>query len=177
MYFFTSDEHYNHKNIIKYCNRPFGSIKEMDDELIARHNSIVTEHDTTIHAGDFAFVKNIQEANKYFERLNGKHTCLKGSHDKWMLEFILRIWERTIEKQFIVVCHYAMRTWHRSHYNSWQLFGDSHGKLEPVGKQWDIGVDNNAFYPVSFDQIKSIMKDRPDNFNLVNDNFNLVNKE
>jgi calcineurin-like phosphoesterase family protein len=60
-----------------------------------------------------------------------------------------------------------MRTWARSHYNSWQLYGHSHGKLEPIGKQWDIGVDNNNYYPVSFDQITEIMKTRPDNPNLI----------
>jgi calcineurin-like phosphoesterase family protein len=60
-----------------------------------------------------------------------------------------------------------MRVWPRSHYNSWQLYGHSHGRLEPVGKQWDVGVDNNNFYPVSFDQLVEIMKNRPDNFNLV----------
>jgi calcineurin-like phosphoesterase family protein len=40
-----------------------------------------------------------------------------------------------------------MRVWPRSHHNSWQLYGHSHGKLLPIGKQWDIGVDNNDFYP------------------------------
>jgi calcineurin-like phosphoesterase family protein len=77
-----------------------------------------------------------------------------------------------IEKQLIIVDHYAMRRWSRSHYNSWQLFGHSHGKLEPSGKQWDIGVDNNNFYPVSFNQLKKIMKERPDNENLVRTKVN-----
>ena len=49
----------------------------------------------------------------------------------------------------IVVCHYAMRVWPRSHYNSWMLYGHSHGKLAPQRKQWDIGIDNNNFYPIS----------------------------
>jgi calcineurin-like phosphoesterase family protein len=65
------------------------------------------------------------------------------------------------------VCHYAMRTWARSHYNSYQLHGHSHGRLEPIGKQWDIGVDNNDFYPVSLDGIAEIMSKRPDNPNFI----------
>jgi calcineurin-like phosphoesterase family protein len=60
-----------------------------------------------------------------------------------------------------------MRTWHRSHYNSWQLYGHSHGTLEPIGKQWDIGIDNNNYYPLSFEDIEMIMNRRPDNPNLV----------
>jgi calcineurin-like phosphoesterase family protein len=60
-----------------------------------------------------------------------------------------------------------MRVWPRSHDNSWQLYSHSHGKLPPVGNQWDIGVDNNGFYPVSFNKIREIMRDRPDNPNFV----------
>jgi calcineurin-like phosphoesterase family protein len=54
-----------------------------------------------------------------------------------------------------------------THYNSWQLYGHSHGKLPPIGKQWDIGVDNNDFSPVSFNEIREIMQNRPDNPNFV----------
>jgi calcineurin-like phosphoesterase family protein len=60
-----------------------------------------------------------------------------------------------------------MRTWHRSHYNAWLLYGHSHGRLPPIGKSWDVGVDNNNFTPISFEQVKDIMKARPDNPNLV----------
>lgn len=68
----------------------------------------------------------------------------------------------------------AMLVWPRSHYNSWQLFGHSHGGLSHTnsdnlihGKQMDVGVDTNNFYPYSFEQIQKIMEKRPDNFNLV----------
>ncbi len=167
MYFFTSDEHYRHANIIKYCNRPFNTVQEMDTELIKRHNSVVTSGDTVIHAGDFT-LGNREAAYRYQKQLNGTHIFLKGSHDRWLKgRKVHEIWEKTIEGKFIVVCHYSMKVWHRSHYNSWQLYGHSHGGLEPQGKQWDIGVDNNNFYPVSFEQIKEIMSNRPDNFNLI----------
>ena len=72
-----------------------------------------------------------------------------------------------IEGIYIVCDHYAGRVWARSHYNSYQLYGHSHGHLPPEGKQWDVGVDNNNFFPVSFEQIKEIMAKRPDNFNLI----------
>ena len=165
-YFFTADQHYGHKNIIKYCQRPFNVLDEMDEILIQNHNEIIKKNETIIHAGDFAWVKTHSQANKYINRLNGNHIFLKGSHDKWM-KGKNQIWEKIIYGKFIVICHYAMRTWARSHFNSWHLYGHTHGGLEPQGKSWDIGVDNNNFYPVSFNQIVKIMKDRPDNFNLV----------
>jgi calcineurin-like phosphoesterase family protein len=172
MYFFTSDQHFGHwtnaeRNIIKYCRRPFSSIEEMDEVLIARFNSLVSKNDITIHAGDFTLAKK-EAAYQYAARLNGTNIFLKGSHDYWLKGTKYHeIWEGMIEKQYVVVCHYAMRTWARSHYNSWQLYGHSHGKLPPIGKQWDIGVDNNDFYPVSFEKLKEIMSKRPDNVNLI----------
>lgn len=47
------------------------------------------------------------------------------------------------------------------------LVGNSHGELEPIGKSWDVGVDNNDYYPVSFNQLQKIMESRPDNPNLI----------
>jgi len=165
-YFFTSDEHYGHHTIIKYCKRPFKSIDEMDSMIIKRHNEFVRYNDYVIHAGDFT-LRDEEFADKIINRLNGIHIFLKGSHDKWLDKDSLRLWEDEIEGQYIVICHYAMRVWARSHYNSWQLFGHSHGMLKGVGKQMDIGVDTNNFYPYSFKDIKKIMDKKEDNFNLV----------
>ena len=39
--FFVSDTHFNHTNIIKYCNRPFNNADEMDAALIKNWNAKV----------------------------------------------------------------------------------------------------------------------------------------
>ena len=160
MYFFTADQHLYHKNIIKYCDRPFDNVEEMSEKIIDYHNEIVTKNDIVIHAGDFTFINDKKEIDKIIGRLNGNNIFLKGCHDKWLSDNNPQIWRKSIKGQYIVVCHYNMRTWPISHYGSWQLFAHSHGKLDPVGKQHDIGVDNNNFYPVSFDKLGEIMKNR-----------------
>ncbi len=171
MFWFTADEHYGHERIIGYTDRPFQSVEEMDETLILNHNSRVNNGDTVVHAGDFTLIKDREKVyRKYINRLNGKHIFLKGSHDYWLDNKALRIWEKKFKQAFVVVCHYNMRTWHRSHYNSFQLYGHSHGKLAPIGKQHDIGVDNNEFYPVSWTAIVHIMRKRPDNPNLIRRN-------
>lgn len=169
MYFFTADEHYFHSNIIEYNNRPFQDEFEMNEVIIKNSNSVVKGGDTVVHAGDLTLLKDRKKIQlEIIDRLNGNHIFLKGSHDYWLpRNKSIQIWEKMIEGVYVVVCHYAMRTWARSHYNSWQLYGHSHGRLEPVGKSWDVGVDNNNFYPVSFEQIKEIMKNRPDNPNFI----------
>lgn len=168
MYFFTADEHYYHRNILTYCNRPFNTVKKMNSTLIDNHNSVVNSNDIVIHAGDFALLKDRKKIYEtVINKLNGKHIFLKGSHDYWMNRNSITRWEKKIGKHYIVVDHYAMRVWARSHYNSFQLYGHSHGNLPTEGKQYDVGVDNNNFFPVSLDQIIEIMKTKPDNFNLI----------
>lgn len=168
-YFFSADEHYNHRNIIKYCNRPFDTVEEMDETMINNHNSVVGKNDTVIHAGDFTLLKHKRIIyEKYINRLNGTHVFLKGSHDYWLpWHKSQQVWEKQIGKHYIVVCHYAMRVWHKSHYNSFMLYGHSHGNLPTQGKQYDVGVDNNNFYPVSLDQVIDVMNTKPDNLNLI----------
>ena len=166
MYFFTADEHYGHANILNHCKRPYRSVEEMDAALIQLHNSVVGENDTVVHAGDFCFGKKRDIAEGYLKQLNGNHIVLKGSHDYWLKDGH-EIWEKKIEDEYVVVCHYAMRVWPRSHFNSWQLYGHSHCRLEPLGKQWDVGVDNNEFTPVSFQKLKTIMAGMADNSNLL----------
>jgi calcineurin-like phosphoesterase family protein len=146
----------------------------MHEDLIARHNAVVGEKDTVYHAGDFAF-GSITNIRNLIARLKGKHVFIHGSHDKGIarmgkrgeIDYRGRRVEIQIKNKFIVIDHYCLRVWARSHFNSWHLFGHSHGRLEPIGKSWDIGVDNNNFTPISFDRICEIMAERPDNPNLI----------
>jgi len=178
---FTADLHLGHSNIIKYCNRPFSSVEEMDETLIERWNWLVKPKDVVYFLGDFC-MGGREQALQYFNRLNGQIYVVPGGHDKRWARFqgsytglncVVRILSSLytitygINKQVIVLCHYCMRVWDRSHYNSWQLHGHSHGGLLGVGKQMDVGVDTNDFYPYSLEDIERRMKELPDNFNLV----------
>ena len=159
MYFFTADEHYGHAKVIQYCSRPFRDVSEMNHKIISNHNSVVTPQDITVHAGDFCWHKKTN-VEKIISELNGSHIFIKGSHDSWMPSSTKYMWRKMIDKHFVVVCHYAMRTWERAHHGSWQLYGHSHNMLPPIGFQWDIGVDGHNFYPYSFDEIVEIMSRR-----------------
>ncbi len=166
MYFFTADEHYCHSKIIEYANRPFKDVEHMNTILIEQFNLLVSKDDVTVHAGDFCFGKK-EEATNIIKQLNGTHIFLKGSHDRWLPKSAKYIWEKTLEGQIVVVCHYCMRTWKASHYNSWHLYAHSHGRLPSVGRSLDIGVDTNNFFPYSWSFIKARMETKEDNFNLV----------
>ena len=160
MYYFAADHHFGHSGILIHCKRPFDTVEEMNEELIARHNEVVKPSDVVIYAGDFAWVNNKEQAVKYIKRLNGSPVFLKGSHDGWLPSSAKYIWRKRLDGKLIVVCHYAMRTWEGSHYGSWNLHGHSHGRLEPIANQLDIGVDCHDFYPYSLDELKVIMTNR-----------------
>ena len=185
--FITSDEHYGHENIIKYCNRPFKNIDEMDETLIRNHNFVVSEKNIVYHIGDFTLKPKYKDMYQYFSKLNGIHYFIAGSHDIWIKDYyknfsniksILiqdnipdienREFKFNDKKYYVTLCHYCMKSWKISHYNSIQLFGHHHGTLDQndLGKQYDVGVDNNKFYPVNFKElIINIDKNFKNNFN------------
>lgn len=80
--FLVSDTHFFHSNIIKYCNRPFASVEEMNRVMIEKWNAVVSPEDTVIHLGDFA----LGPAPRYAEILKALHGKTKiliiGNHDK-----------------------------------------------------------------------------------------------
>ena len=161
--FFTSDTHFEHSKIIIYSNRPFSSVEEMDEAMIRNWNNVVGPYDFVYHLGDFSFSKN---PGKYFHRLNGIKHLILGNHDKGAtLELPWRwqkcMFELKLDKQFIVLCHYGMRVWNKSHYGSIQLYGHSHGTLPGTSQSLDVGVDCWNFAPVNIDQIKERLSTLP----------------
>jgi calcineurin-like phosphoesterase family protein len=168
--FFTSDTHFGHQNIIKYCNRPYATAQEMDEDLIAKWNAKVKQNDLIFHLGDFGFSSE-QRLLEVIRRLNGRKFLVFGNHDKTIrnsdklqkhFETMSELTETYVNNQYIIMCHYSMVVWNKSHRGSWQLFGHSHGSL-PVDltkKSMDVGVDSNGYAPISFDEVKLIMDQR-----------------
>ena len=83
MIYFTADWHLHHKNIIRYCNRPFKTVKEMHNELFLRFNATVSPDDITYHIGDFTMVgaSHKDRFKGVLEKLNGMHHLILGNHD------------------------------------------------------------------------------------------------
>jgi len=168
--YFSADTHFSHTNIIKYCNRPFENAEQMNETMISNWNSVVKENDDVYFLGDFGLGTEKQLLSIY-NRLNGRKFLITGSHDKHSMNLP---WSGidarkviSVEGIPITLCHYAMRTWSKSHFNSWHLYGHSHGRLQPFGKSFDVGVDAWKFFPVSFYDVKVKMSSLEDNFNLV----------
>jgi len=153
--FFTADTHFGHAKIMEYCSRPFDSVKQMDEEMIRRWNSVVSEKDEVYHVGDFSF-HNTADSKKIRSLLHGKIYLIEGNHDgrNAGFEWIKPYYELKVEGQEIVLFHYGMRTWHHDLRGTWHLYGHSHGQLPSYGKSMDVGVDCHGFTPLSYTQVE-----------------------
>lgn len=165
--YFTADTHFGHANIIRYCNRPFKSVYDMDESLIQNWNAVVGPEETVYHLGDFSFAPS----ERYLSRLNGHIFFVMGNHDKEMkrvrqerrwdhkVTFLPAEAEVEVEGQRIILSHYAMRVWNKSHHGTWQLYGHSHGSLpdDPNARSIDVGVDVHGYRPVTFDEVAIYM--------------------
>ena len=171
--------HFDHANIIKYCNRPFESADEMNRQLILNWNKVVQWDDTVFILGDFCFGQKTRW-EKILPQLNGYKYLVLGNHDK--LKYIPENGFEAVERQMMItitgdeecnnqqlfMSHYPMITWDGSHRGSWQLYGHIHtekGKKTPfedklVPNQYDVGVDNNDYTPVSWQQLREIITKR-----------------
>lgn len=171
MIWFTSDTHFGHGNIIRYCGRSYANAKAMDDDLIERLNRMVMSGDILYHLGDFAFGRAFADIELYRRRINCFRIILvMGSHDKvikWMLEDNLSRaldsfceiypygWSGQIWNRAFTLGHCAHRVWEKSHYGAINLYGHSHGNLPPLEgtRQMDVGVDPNGMNPISITDV------------------------
>jgi len=152
MIWFTADHHFGHANIIRYCNRPFSNSEEMDSEMIDRWNEVVNRNDKVYYLGDFTL---FPYAEKYYQQLNGDIEFIYGGHDWrwWKGEHQPQL--KTVKENglIIILSHYPLEVWDRSHYGSLHLHGHSHGGVKKIKNRMDVGVDCHNFYPVSLETI------------------------
>ena len=79
--FVISDNHFNHYNIIQYCDRPFKTTEEMNAYMIAQWNKTVSHGDLVYHLGDFGFGR-FESLQNIFNQLNGEKILIMGNHDR-----------------------------------------------------------------------------------------------
>lgn len=83
MIYLTADQHFGHKNIIKYSNRPFSSVEDMDQRMLDNINRMVGPNDILYILGDFTMGSSISRNQKYRDQIICNHVYLiRGNHDK-----------------------------------------------------------------------------------------------
>jgi calcineurin-like phosphoesterase family protein len=155
--FFTADTHFGHAGARALYRRPFATVAEMDAAMAAHWNAVVGPDDEVFHLGDFS-VRHPDPAG-LLERLHGRKHLLVGNNDP--AEIVgLTGWasaqaylELTVDAMPLVLCHYAFRTWRDMGRRAINLHGHSHGRLKPLPRQFDVGVDAQGFRPVTVGEL------------------------
>lgn len=182
---FTSDLHFGHKNILKFCKRPWDTVEEMDESLIQNWNRVVGKDDLVFDLGDFAFATN-GRWKELLSQLNGHHYLILGNHDitRWPGDKIIELFEGVshqmilkIDGRTVYLNHYPYLcfggAWREPKSAVYQLFGHTHSGPNCRGTdtdrlvnlfpyQYDVGVDNNNYTPVSWEQVKEIIQKQVD---------------
>ena len=161
MIWLSADLHFGHANIVKYCDRPYKNVTEMNEGIIANWNAVVKPTDTAYLLGDMAMSKKYLHL---LHRLKGKKHLIIGNHDEPFLdelpqyfESMSHIKEFKHQGQKFILCHYAMRAWHHHGKGSIHLYGHSHGSLPGFERSMDVGVDAHNMCPISIDQVIRIL--------------------
>jgi len=181
-FYFTADSHFCHTNIIKYCKRPFKDVEEHDEELIRKWNEKVPEDGIVFHLGDVAF-GNKERVDNILRQLNGNIFLVIGNHDwrrittqhAWRFEEMTQQINMKIGKRHIILNHCPLLAFSgawRGEDATYQLFGHVHtspytdeGLDQQRMKylftsQYDVGVDNNNFTPVSWSEVNQIINNQ-----------------
>jgi len=152
--------------VIKYSKRPYANVEEMDEALVANWNERVQPGDRVYHLGDFSFHKPARTAT-ILSRLKGEIHFIKGNHDSNLKGDLLNRFasfgdykDIKVGGQHIVLFHYSLRVWNRSHAGAWQLYGHSHGSLDNPDSllSFDVGVDPQNYRPINFEEVREQME-------------------
>jgi calcineurin-like phosphoesterase family protein len=157
---FTADTHFGHAGALALYRRPFASVAAMDAAMAERWNQTVGPDDEVWHLGDFALRTSASVAGALLRSLNGRKHLVTGNNDppeivalpEW--SSVQTYAEINADEHRLVLCHYAFRTWNGMSKGALDLHGHSHGRLKPLPRQTDVGVDCWDFRPVAVQRMR-----------------------
>ena len=158
--FIIADTHFNHKNIIDYCNRPFTDVNDMNTILIRNWNSVVKNDDIVYHLGDFA-LGNLDVVKHFRAKLNGKIYLIKGNHDGYNIKRYYeagfdRVYDKPIllENQYILSHKPVPITNDITYVN---IYGHVHNDSQYkdfTKNTYCVSCERTDYKPISFKTIK-----------------------
>lgn len=167
--FFTADWHLGDKRSLLF--RPFNDVQQMIDQLVDRHNEVVSPDDLVYHLGDVTW-KEAPEFLKHVQRFNGRKILLRGNHDQVHSdEGLLKYFDSILPEGYSLKLKIEGRTYNLNHYPSlgspvhFNLVGHVHGAWRVQPNALNVGVDVHHFYPipdVKLDDYYSAVRDHYD---------------
>lgn len=160
-----SDTHFDHDNIIRYCNRPFHSARQMNQKLLGNWNYSVKENDTIYFLGDIAYGRKRHPIDYWLGKLNGKIIYIRGNHDT---DSITRA--TVIPNSYgIQYKNYKFLLMHNPHrpfgYDGWIIHGDKHNNhlkefpfIHQKNKTINVCSEMVNFTPLNLDKLIELIE-------------------
>ena len=172
--FFTADLHFGHDEIIRFCDRPFESIADMNRDLINNWNSRVSNDDHVYIVGDLFYggrdAAGQKDAVAIVKKLNGILHLVAGNHDlpylkntdyHYLFADVDHLRYLSYDGKDIFLCHYPLAEWSGFFRGSWHIFGHIHNQknaaflhMRNLEHALNAGVDICRFMPVTFEELK-----------------------
>lgn len=152
--YITSDLHFEHRNIQKFCPKTrsrFSDVDDMRETMIKEWNEIVEPTDTVYILGDVAFC-GAEFATQIMRRLNGRKILIEGNHDRKILKHkpfrdcfaeIHKYLDFNYNGTKVVMFHFPIAEWDQMHRGSVHFHGHLHGSTSGLEKYRcrDMGFD------------------------------------
>lgn len=177
---FTSDLHFGHKNIMRFCPKyrsHYQDVEAMDEMLIDMWNTSVKPNDIIYDLGDLFFYRDLNKIKSILKRLNGKHHLILGNHDVHLLTMKQELLDEGLLESIssykeiqlhdgtkAVLFHYPIFEWNQGHRGAVMLHGHIHDRNlnhKINGKILNVGFDNFGYMldeNMIFDLTKNMSK-------------------
>lgn len=161
--YFGSDYHFEHKNILSFCNRPYVDLDEMQDKMIEEYHDRLSPGDVVYLLGDIQFCNHTDYLQKLCKNKRVEVHLIHGNHDSkrtrnyegWRSSQSYK--DIKVDNTRISLFHYPISEWNRKDHGSIHLHGHTHGlmshKAEYIPKRLDVGYDNTGQVLISFDEV------------------------
>jgi Predicted phosphoesterase or phosphohydrolase len=175
MKYFIADLHFYHKNVIRFSNRPFSDVEEMNGTLIQNWNRVVEPNDQVFILGDLFYHANIDQCNQTLKKLKGRKYLIRGNHESYLkqqdfdltaFEWVKDYYEFKEDGQKWCLFHYPILEWNGVHNDSYHLYGHIHNNTPERFEQTlgplavNVGADMINFTPISIDEIDQLITSR-----------------
>lgn len=152
------------------------SVANMDDYILNAINDVISANDTLYILGDLCLAKNPATIADIRDKITCKNVHLiLGNHDRAQLSVYQQLFTTvsryrriTYNNETIIMCHYPLLRWDKSHYGSYHLYGHCHGSFEswidehlPGARMKDVGIDANNYLPHNLDDLHAELMQRP----------------
>ena len=197
--YFTSDLHFGHRNVLRFCNRPWTDEKEMGPALIANWNAVVSDNDIVFVLGDTFWFNDSRAIKKTLSQLKGKTIyIIPGNHDEFehypriiLCHDVVCCWvtQDGRKKREIWMSHYPMMTWPHRENGALQFFGHIHsnpdrdeGVDQDLPLHWnqaDVGCDYWDYKPVQLEELEGLIALKKSDYDMlmkIKEQFSKISK-